>query len=489
MYTKQDLRKFIEAKLGDYKFVLVSNRQPYIHIFVEDEIKWYQPASGLVVALDPVLRACGGTWVAHGSGSADKKVVDAKNRIQVPPDNPQYTLKRVWLSKDEEDGYYYGFSNEALWPLCHVAFTRPIFNLSDWQFYKKVNEKFADAVAEEIGKEKAIILVQDYHFALLPAMLKKRLPNAIIAQFWHIPWPNPEAFRLCPWKNEILEGLLGNDLFGLHIQYHCINFMDTVDRELEARVDREQQIIHYQQEKTLIRSYPISVDFERLSTEANTPEVEEEMKRLVRKYHLKDKVVAVGVDRIDYTKGIPERLRAIDRFLELYPQYREKFVYVELGAPSRVHIKAYKDLIEEIDSLTEEINWKYETDVWKPIVFIKEHCPLNTVYAFHRLANVCLVTSLHDGMNLVAKEFIACKAKDKKGALILSKFTGSARELTDAILINPYDIDAMARELRSAIEMPPNKQEERMTHMINAVAESNIYKWAMEMISDILKIR
>lgn len=486
MQTRESLHKLVQEKLQDYLFIVVSNREPYVHTFAGREIKCQKPPSGLTVALDPVMQACGGTWLAHGSGDADAHVVDKNNKVMVPPQNPVYPLRRVWLSRKDEDGYYYGFSNQALWPLCHIAYTRPVFNESDWETYKKVNQAFAENVLDEIGDRKAFVFVQDYHLALLPRILKGKKPNIIVAQFWHIPWPNPESFRICPWQDDILDGLLGNDLLGFHVRYHCNNFLDTVDRAIEARSDRERYEVTRGGRRTAVRAFPISVDFEAISSEAQSDEVASEIERLRTELGLNDELIGMGLDRFDYTKGIPDRLRAIDRFFERNPEYKGKVVFIQAGVPSRVHIPAYKQINDEIDSLVEEVNWKYGAWHWKPIIYFRENLPPLTLMALRRMADFCIVSSLHDGMNLVAKEFVASRF-DEDGVLILSSFTGAARELTDALLVNPYATDHLAKAIKDALEMPQAERQKRMRKMREVVKENNIYKWAADIISELVK--
>ncbi len=426
MWDKESLHKLVQEKLGDYLFIAVSNREPYIHSYSARQIVVERPASGLTMALDPVMQACGGTWVAHGSGSADIEVVDQDGKVRVPPEDPKYSLRRVWLTKEEEAGYYYGFANEGMWPLCHIAYTRPIFSESDCNTYKKVNLIFARHILDEIGGGKAFVFVQDYHLALLPRMLKEENPNIIVAQFWHIPWPNREAFRICPWQEDILHGMLGNDMVGFHIRHHCNNFMDTIDRAIEARVDWERYEVTYQGKKTAIRPFPISVDFEALDLESRRDEVNQEIDRIKDRYHIRDAVVGIGLDRIDYTKGMPERFKALDRFLSRYPEYAGRIVFLQAGVPSRTQVGAYQHLNEEIDDLVADINFRHSTDSWKPIVYLREHESPVTLMAMRRMARFCIVSSLHDGMNLVAKEFPASRS-DEDGVLILSHFTGAAR--------------------------------------------------------------
>jgi trehalose 6-phosphate synthase len=491
-WTREALRRTVQERLQEELFVVVSNREPYIHRFEGEEIVCQVPASGLTIALDPVVRACGGLWVAHGSGDADRQVVDAQDRLQVPPEDPAYTLRRVWLSREEEDGYYNGFANSALWPLCHIAYTRPRFDEHDWQTYRAVNEKFAAAVLEEVGERRAFVFIQDYHFALLSRMLKRpalalfakllRRGNLRTAQFWHIPWPNPEAFRICPWAGEILDGLLGNDLLGFHVGYHCQNFLDTVDRSIEALVDRERSQVTRGGMTTLVKPFPISIDFDQQSEAASSPAVEQEMVRLKRQFGLRDQVIGLGVDRIDYTKGIPERLKAVERFLTRHPEFQRKFVFVQVGVPSRVHIPEYQRVNDEIDELVESINWKFHAGRWRPVLYIKQHLPPLTLQAWYRLAQVCLVTSLHDGMNLVAKEYAAARVHED-GVLMLSQFTGAARELAGAEMVNPYAVDEMAEVLFRAITLRPELQQQRMRQLREQLREHNVYRWAGEVLS------
>ncbi|MBI4187540.1 MAG: trehalose-6-phosphate synthase [Chloroflexi bacterium] len=465
---------------------MVSNREPYIHTFSGRNIVCKVPPSGLTVALDPVMRACGGTWIAHGSGNADKEVVDKDNKVGVPPDEPRYSLRRVWLSREEEDGYYYGFANQTLWPLCHIVYTRPLFDEGHWNTYKKVNEIFARSVLDEVGDKKAFVFVQDYHLTLLPKLLKEGNPNLIVAQFWHIPWPNPEAFHICPWQEEILAGLLGNDLLGFHIRYHCNNFLDTIDQAIEARVDWEKYEVTRGGKRTAVRPFPISIDFEQISSEAQKEDVANEAERLKNMLGLGDEIIGIGIDRFDYTKGIPDRFRALDRFLENNPSYQRRVVFIQAGVPSRIQIEAYRSLKEEIDSLVDEINWKHAIGRWKPIVTLVENGSQLTLRALRRMANFCIVSSLHDGMNLVAKEFVASRF-DEDGVLILSPFTGASRELNGALLANPYATDHFAEAIKTAVEMPHSERRKRMQKMREVVRENNIYKWAADIISELVK--
>ena len=487
MWTKETLKELIGDKLKDYLFVVASNREPYIHKMNREKIVHFRPASGVVTALDPVLQTCNGLWVAHGSGDADRKVVDDKGRLKVPPDDPSYTLKRIWMNKAEETGYYYGFANEALWPLCHIVYAKPKFSESDWNYYKLINERFAKAILEEIGNKEAFIFLQDYHLTLVPQMIKEANPKAKIALFWHIPWPNPEVFRICPWKNEILEGLLGADLLGFHLHYHVDNFLETVNQNLEAKVDKISGSVTYKGIETLVRPYPISIDSEKIAKEAATKEVKADIEKVKEELGITSELVGIGTDRIDYTKGIIEKFQAIDRFLEKYPEYQGRFVYIQIGSLSRIHLETYKKLNDEINSLVERINWKYSSDNWSPIIFIRKYFTPRELLGIYRMANICLVSSLHDGMNLVAKEFVAASS-EKKGMLVLSKFTGAARELTDAITFNPFQPEDCAEALKLALSMPEKERKERMDRMKALVAENNIYRWSAKIIQALLRL-
>jgi alpha,alpha-trehalose-phosphate synthase [UDP-forming] len=487
MWTRESLLELVQVKLKDYPFIVVSNREPYIHSYSARSIMVQKPASGLTVALDPVMQACGGTWVAHGSGDADRDVVDIDNKVRVPAEDPKYSLRRVWLSKEDEAGYYYGFANESLWPVCHIAYTRPLFSEVHWNAYRRVNSMFADSVLAEVGGRKAFVFVQDYHLALLPRILKAANPNLIVAQFWHIPWPNPEAFRICPWQEEILKGMLGNDMMAFHIRYHCNNFLDTVDRALECRIDRERVEITHSGKKTAVRAFPISVDFDELDRQSRSKQVDEEIARLKKRLAISDQIVGIGLDRIDYTKGIPERFKALDRFFTEYPEFSKRMIFVQAGVPSRTQVGAYQHLNEEIQDLVESINARHRDGDWQPILFLREHESQLTLLALRRMAHFCIVSSLHDGMNLVAKEFPASRF-DEDGVLILSRFTGAARELPDALLINPYATDDFAQRIKEAVDMPREERRKRMVRMRETVKENNIYKWAADVINELVRI-
>ena len=488
IWDQQALRATLRSELHGNDVIVVANREPYIHVRAADGIHLQRPASGLVTALEPVMRACSGTWVAHGSGSADRETVDRKDRVAVPPGNPAYNIRRIWLTKDEEAGYYAGFANEGLWPLCHNAHVRPTFRRSDWEYYSKVNARFADAVASEAKTADPVVLVQDYHFALLPRMIRDRLPDATIIAFWHIPWPNPEAFAICPWRNELLDGMLGSSILGFHTQFHCNNFLDTVDRLLEARVDRETFTISFRGQSTAVHRYPISIEWPPAPLASAKPVAE--ARRIVRERLglPANHRLGVGIDRLDYTKGIIERFNAVARLLEMEPQWRGRFTFVQIAAPTRSAIDDYRDHAARVTALAAEINARYADAKHPPIVLLAEHHEPDAVYEYHRAADLCFVSSLHDGMNLVAKEFVAAR-DDEQGVLILSQFAGASRELPEALIVNPYDADQCAAALHLALTMPEADQRDRMRFMRGVVREFNVYRWAGRMLLDAAVMR
>jgi trehalose 6-phosphate synthase len=489
-WTPERLRVFIQTKLGGKRLFAISNREPYEHVRRDGTVTVTTPASGLVTALEPILRACNGTWIAQGMGNADRDTVDQHDRLLVPPDEPQYTLRRVWATAEENRGFYSGFANEGLWPLCHIAHARPVFRSKDWEQYRLVNQRFADALVTEIAGEKdPIVLVQDYHFALLPSIVKKARPDAKLAIFWHIPWPNPEAFGICPWHRELLDGLLGADLVGFHLQSHCNNFLDTVDRMLECRIDRERFAVNRHGHFTEVRPFPISVSWAKEGMAANSwsPSLDERA-AVLRGLGTHAPFLGVGVDRIDYTKGIPERLYALETFFEKYPTYQGQFTFVQIGAPSRIGIRRYDELMNEVKIAVARINARFQKNNWQPIIFRPQHHSHSQILPYYRAADVCLVTSLHDGMNLVAKEYVASRS-DEQGALVLSRFAGASNELIDALLVNPYDAHEVADAIHRALCLPPEEKQARMARMRAQVREHNIYRWAGNLISTLAAVR
>jgi trehalose-6-phosphate synthase len=489
IWTPERLNEEMKQILENKMMVVVSNREPYMHVHAGKEIKCIVPASGMVTAMEPILKACGGLWIASGSGDADRETVDKNDKVQVPPYENKYTLRRVWLTKEQEDHYYYGFSNEGLWPLCHIAHTRPVFRKEDWDYYQEVNELYAEAVVEEIkGQEDPFILVQDYHFALLPKLIKDRRPDAKVAIFWHIPWPNPESFGICPWQKELLSGMLGADLIGFHTQYHCNNFLETVNNSLESRVIWENFSVKIGNQFTLVKPFPISIAFTLKDYENGNDASKLEVSELLRHYGLHAKYLGIGVDRIDYTKGLTEKFLAIERFLEKYPAYQGQFTFVQIGAPSRSLLKTYADTISAVEQEANRINWKFKSRNWQPILFLKKHHSHEEILPFYRSANLCIVSSLHDGMNLVAKEFIASRNQND-GVLILSQFAGASQELLGAMIINPYDTEQTADAIKSALEMPREIQHHKMKQMRRVIMGHNVYSWAADILKTMTSIQ
>jgi trehalose 6-phosphate synthase len=524
VWTADRLAVHVRERLGNGKLFVVSNREPYMHERRGGVTECLVPPSGLVTAIEPILQACDGTWIAHGSGNDDAAFVDAHDRLRVPPDEMRYTLRRVWLSPEEEAGYYEGFSNEGLWPLCHIAHTRPTFRASDWKHYQSVNKKFADVLLEEMsGVKHPVVFVQDYHLALLPRIIKHARPDARIVIFWHIPWPNAEAFGICPWQAELLDGLLGSDVIGFHLQSHCNNFLETVDRVLEARTDWDHFSIRRKHHLSMVRRYPISVAWDQHESDAVTPLSGEQISpaddeqaahpveahstddqeegtlvfangagassgQLRRELGIEGKRLLLGVDRMDYTKGIVERLVAIEHLLEEHPWYVEQIVFVQIASPSRTRIPSYAALGVQVEETVERINRRFQSSRWKPIILIQRQCSHEEVTRFYRAADLCLVTSLHDGMNLVAKEYVAAR-QDGDGVLILSRFTGAAQELRDALIVNPYDVEQVSESIRIGLQMSSSERRLRMERMRQQVKEHNVYRWASNILSDVCAVR
>ena len=490
VWTAERLKEYVKTKLNGHPMFVVSNREPYRHVWKNKKIECVVPASGLVTAIEPVLKACGGTWIAEGDGDADKQTVDKDDKLRVPPEEPQYTLKRIWLGPKELKGYYYGFANEGLWPLCHIAHTRPTFRVSDWMYYRSVNKKFAEAVLREVEHvETPHIMVQDYHFALLPKLIKQERPDARVTLFWHIPWPNPESFGICPWGKDLLSGMLGADTVGFHTQFHCNNFLETVDRFLESRIDYERFSVHCEGRTSWVKPFPISIAFsdDALSDPGERPAALSPQEFL-KPYGITAKKVGIGVDRLDYTKGILERFRGIEHFLEKNPYYRGRFTFIQLAAPSRELISKYQQFGAEVEREAERINARFSVKHWKAILLLKKHHSHAEIAPLYKFADLCMVTSLHDGMNLVAKEFVAARS-DEKGVLILSQFTGASRELTEALTVNPYDTAQVADAIEQALEMPDIEQTERMQHMRGVVKDRNIYRWAADLVGELAQVR
>ncbi len=491
---KSYFKNLIKEKLGNVNLIVVSNREPVAHEYVGKKIKSVKSVGGLTIGIEPIMKTLNGTWVAYGSGSADKASSDSSGRIKITSEeeNEYYAIKRIFLSKQEINDYYYGYANSVLWPLCHIVYVKPVFNSYQFLAYDEVNKKFAAVIKEEIetlknnspetgeGKPENIIWLQDYHLARCAKYLKEYDSKIKVGIFWHIPWPNPEVFSICPEKEALLEGLLSNDLIGFHISYHCQNFLRVCEWELEAQVNWADYTVTYKGHKTKIMPCPISVDFQYLQHLADSEKVE----NIISDIQNKDEIIehpyeylAISVDRLDYTKGIIEKLKAIDRLLENYSELRGKFVFLQFGVPSRVHLDAYKRFNDDINSLSEEINWKYGTGDWYPVVRYFKQLDLETYLAYYRLADLVIVSPLHDGMNLVAKEYISSSA-NCRGMLVLSRFAGAAKELLDAVLVNPFNTECFSESIYKALFMDRDEKVRRMEKMQNIIKENDIYDWA-----------
>ncbi|HTB23382.1 MAG TPA: trehalose-6-phosphate synthase [bacterium] len=483
---REQLVELVAKKLKNRRLLLVSNREPYMHVRRGDAVECIRPAGGLTIALDSMASACQATWICQGGGDADFEVTDERGRVKVPPNRPTYWLRRLRIDAAEEKGFYEGFCNATLWPLCHVCYVRPKFDSSDWELYQAVNRRFADAVLEE-AEPGSIVFLQDYHLALVARYLKRARPDLTTVLFWHIPWPNPEIFRILPWKKELLDGMLANDVVGFHLPYHAQNFLQTVDQELECQIDREHQRVLRGDEACSVRDYPISVDFRAVFEQAERDETRRAAAALRGTYALEGLKVGLGVDRLDYTKGIPERLQAVERLLERHPEYLGRFTFVQIGVPSRMGLEDYQQVVAEIEERCAALNARFARGGWRPVILLKGHQDFDTLIPFYQLADLCVVSSLHDGMNLVAKEFVAASSNDR-GVLVLSRFTGAARELEQALLVNPFDVDALAEAMHQALVMPPEEQKVRLGRLRERVAQNNIFNWATSILKDVVQL-
>ncbi|MGH9413093.1 MAG: alpha,alpha-trehalose-phosphate synthase (UDP-forming) [Terriglobales bacterium] len=463
------------------RFIVVSNRQPFSHVRHGDTVRVEKPPSGLTLALEPIVQATGGTWIAASSGDADAERVDGKGRVISPPPGVDYHLRRIFLPPRLQQDFYTGFANSTLWPLCHIAYHQPRFEERWWKAFLQANQVFADTVADEVNGDPAIIFVQDFHLAVLPLLLRERCPQAVIAQFWHIPWPNPEAFRVCPWRRDLLRGLLGNDLLGFHLPYHCNNFLDTVDRELQVRVDRAGSAVVGGQSRTSVAAFPMSVDYHHIQSASREPAAVREAARLRREYVQNgDRKLVISVERLDYTKGIRERLEAIQRLFERHPEWKQKVDFVHIATPSRTTVRAYRDYAAAVDRTIARVNALHGTPGWTPVRPLHIYVEPEKIWNWYQAADAVIVSSLHDGMNLVSKEFVAAGRED--AVLLLSEFTGAARSLREAIQINPYATDSFADAIAEALSMPEVERRERMRRLRWRVSHYDIGVWAREIL-------
>ncbi len=463
--------------------VVVSNREPYLHNFDSSgRIIWTAAAGGVAVALDALMRERGGTWIAHGAGSADRETVDPHDTIPVPPDRPSYRLRRLWIDQAEFSAYYGGFANEGLWPLCHLVDVRPQFRSEDWAAYQRVNAQFARAIDRTLADAETPVFIQDYHLALVAPALRRLRPGVRTALFWHIPWPHPDRLLVCPWRRDLLEGLLANDLLAFQIERDRRNFLQALEEEQDIDIEADGARVRHRQRWTTLVAVPIGVDYDRIQGVAAGAEIAAEQNRLAAAFGLGAGIIGVGVDRLDYTKGIPERLDAIDRVLTRRPALRGRLTFVQIAVPSRSELRSYGAIEAQIDKKVAEVNRRHAVPgLPPPVHYHKGTLNLTSLVALYRMANFCIVSSLADGMNLVAKEFVAAR-DDEDGVLILSTLAGSAEELSDALLINPYDSDAFGEMILRALDMPPEERRLRMQRMRRIVAGRNVFGWASDIL-------
>lgn len=480
--TGRELSPQVTEALSSRDLLVVSNRQPYSHNYDDDEITVSRPAGGLTAGLDPVMQRAEGTWIAWGDGDADFEVAE-EGIVEVPPDDPSYTLSRVELNDEDIEGYYYGYSNQALWPLCHGMVYPTRCDGRDFERYRAVNRRFGETVIEQAGED-GLIWFQDYHFALTPRIVRDELPNTLLTQFWHIPWPAPSVFRICPQAEPLLRGLLANDLLVFHIPAYVENFLDCVRETIpDAVIDRERQTIAYDGVTTTVRAFGLGIDAERTEELASESGVWPD---LAKRYGIADQTIAVGVDRLDYTKGIPERIDAIERFFEEHPDWRGEFTYVQNGSVSRGEIAAYAFLQKRVGAAIERVNDRFGNEDWQPIIRIDEMLTEEELYALYRHSDLALVSALCDGMNLVSKEYVASQIDDN-GVLLLSSFAGAHEELGDhAVSINPYDTQAFAEAIGRALTLPEAERHERMAAQRERVHEYDLLRWMDDVFDALL---
>ncbi len=475
-------KAFIEEKLSGRSLIILSNREPYQHKKSGSSIKVEKPAGGLTSAMDEALKAIGGTWVAWGSGSEDRETVDENNRIAVPPDRPSYTLKRVWLTPEQITNYYHGYSNQVLWPLCHIAMDRIFFRKKYWQSYEEANELFAKAVLEE-ADDTSIIWIHDYHLCLVPRLLRQKKSKLMIAHFWHIPWPNYSVLRVCPQADEIFRALLKNDLLGFQTSLFVHNFMECIRESLfDAEVDDENQTITYEGHTTKLAAFPISVDFQKFHSLATSAKTEKSMEGIKKRYSLQGRKIGIGVDRLEYTKGLIKRFQAIDLFFERYPEYKGTFTFIQIAVPTRTK-EPYVSYRKNVEGLVKKINLKYSLEGWNPVVYRGTKSEHQDLAAYYRMSDMAIISSTYDGMNLVAKEFIAAQT-DNKGVLLLSKFTGAAEELEGAILVNPYDTEDFSDSIKKVLDLDKDEIGCRINNMRRQVKERDIYRWIADFLEE-----
>ncbi len=487
MTGERSAAETVSSHLGDQKLVVASNRQPYSHERENGDIVVNRPAGGLTSALDPVMQSAGGTWVAWGSGDADFDVADTDGRVSVPPESPAYEIRRVSLSDEQVEGYYYGYSNQVLWPICHIDLEKMNAEEQFWDHYQQANRAFADAIIDETDTD-SVVWFQDYHLGLAPRHVREERPDTFCMQFWHITWPSWDVFQTCPQYEQLLDGLLANDLLGFHTERYCQNFLDCAAMLPETRVDRATRSVVYDGRRTFVRPFPLGIDAVERERLAESTEATAFWNEFREEYAVGD-TLAIGVERLDYTKGIPERLSALERFWERHPEWRGEFTYVQKASESRSQIGAYRELQGRVESEIERIDDRFGTDDWSPIVYLKEHLPKEGLAALYREADLGIVTPRRDGMNLVAKEFIASQV-DEPGVLLLSELAGANGELGDeAVSVHPHDTKGFADAIEEALSLPQADRERRMYGLKKQVQSNDVYAWMNAQFRTIEAIR
>lgn len=488
MWSAESAVATYRSLFKDAPFTIVSNREPYVARRGEDgRVSYVRPAGGLTAALDPVMRAMGGTWIAWGNlpggarsrgGNGDGR----ESRVLVPPEEPAYEMHRVWLSENEVRNYYHGYANESLWPLCHNLLEHVRFRDRFWKAYVDVNRKFARAVLDETAGSRALIWLQDYHLALAAEAIRQENREARLAQFWHIPWPAPEIFRVCPNHRELLVGLLANDLLGFHLESFCDNFIRCCEMDLDVLVDWRKRAVVHEGHVTTLRALPISIDAESFRELAEREDTEQRIAELCERFGLAGRQIGIGVDRLDYSKGILERLDALRILFTRHPELVRRFTFIQIGSPSRTEIPAYAELQRKVEAAVERLNRQLATPDWKPVLYISTGMPQEELAAFYRMADIAIVSSLVDGMNLVAKEFVAAQV-DGHGVLCLSEFAGAAEEFEHAIPVNPFYTEGFASDIYRALVMDPGEKRARMERMQATLQQGNVYRWIADVFT------
>lgn len=470
------------SKKRERRFILVANAEPYVHEEKNGQIVCEKIAGGLTTALDPMMIESGGVWIAWGRGGADFEVLDSDNKVGVPEGKEGYALKRIKLTQQEVEGFYVGFANEILWPICHSFLDKAELDENDWRLYKKVNQRYARATLEEIEKDD-LTWVQDYHLALVPTLIRKEYPDAKIALFWHIPWPSWEIYRTLPWRNRIMEGLLGSDFIGFHTPEQVKNFLQCAKASGNVLKEEKSKLIVNSRE-VKVKSVPLGVDYDWFANLARQGQMKTESK-VLRETFESEKVI-LGVDRLDYTKGIPQRLEAFELLLSENPDLHGKIKLIQRIPPSRTQVEKYQKLGEEINELIGQINGQYQKKDWIPVRSFHQFFPeLKQLIPYYLAADIALVTPLIDGMNLVSKEYIATT---HDGVLILSEFAGAASELKEAIQVNPYNPRELKEAIQKAISMPKEERKKRLSKLKDRVKNRDLNWWREEILNHWLSV-